>query len=151
MKQISVCHTINPNSKTSALFKHPLPYYVITMTGVGWSRDSFVARCEATGVWKWRWYCLSWSRDFHVFALPKWRMWVRALLTTSPHLQKTTQVFLLRSATHLDIGRGTGIRSSDTLSRLRRGTSPTTRLGRQSRDCQYRGGWSAIARSETGG
>jgi hypothetical protein len=27
MKKIAVCHTINPNSKTSGLFKHPLPYY----------------------------------------------------------------------------------------------------------------------------
>jgi len=27
MKKIAVCDTINPNSKTSSLFKHPLPYY----------------------------------------------------------------------------------------------------------------------------
>jgi hypothetical protein len=27
MKKLAVCHTINPNSKTSGLFKHPLPYY----------------------------------------------------------------------------------------------------------------------------
>lgn len=27
MKKLAVCHTINPNSKTSGLFKHPLPSY----------------------------------------------------------------------------------------------------------------------------
>ena len=27
MKKLAVCHTINPNSKTSGLFMHPLPYY----------------------------------------------------------------------------------------------------------------------------
>ena len=31
MKKIAVCHTINPNSKTSGLFKYPLPsYYTAT-------------------------------------------------------------------------------------------------------------------------
>lgn len=30
MKKLAVCHTINPNSKTSGLFKHPLPSYSTT-------------------------------------------------------------------------------------------------------------------------
>ena len=29
MEKLAVCHTINPNSKTSGLFKHPLPYYKV--------------------------------------------------------------------------------------------------------------------------
>ena len=49
MKKIAVCHTINPNSKTSDHFKHPLPYYVITMTGVRRGTAFYVDRVTRLG------------------------------------------------------------------------------------------------------